>query len=99
MSKHTPGPWKAEDLNNMGGAIVTAGSREVARTWGYDMADMAANARLIAAAPEMLDALKAAQSRLCEHCPGYRDDLGQIGDHTDECLAAINAIAKAEGRS
>lgn len=48
----------------------------------------------------LLKALKAAQSRLCEHCPQYTDVVGeQVGDHTDECLAAMDAIATAEGRS
>jgi hypothetical protein len=52
----------------------------------------------VAAAPELLKALKAAQSRLCEHCPQYMDAVSeQVGDHTDECLAAMEAIEKAEG--
>jgi hypothetical protein len=53
-----------------------------------------ANARLIAAAPELLDALK----RLI----GEHADLGEVDFTVDECAAieqARAAIAKAEGNA
>lgn len=46
------------------------------------------------AAPLLL-ALKAAQARLCEHCQQGAEP--HVGEHSDECLAALDAIAKAEG--
>lgn len=111
MSKHTPGPWFFEVRNDdpysdnhiVVGRIgsdgfpethctVRAGCEEV-----LEAGSMEANARLIAAAPELLAALKAAQKRLCEHCPS--DTSGErVGEHTDECLAAQDAIEKAEGK-
>jgi uncharacterized protein YcbX len=56
MSKHTPGPWRVRHTDS-GGSMVesTAVSQTTATVWG---AESRANAYLIAAAPEMLEALK-----------------------------------------
>lgn len=60
MSEHTPGPWRA--CNNYGYSIWRifaswrTGSKTVAEVVG-DSAETEANARLIAAAPEMLELL------------------------------------------
>jgi len=51
----------------------------------------AANARLIAAAPDLLDALKNLYALVQGECPSLLED-----DHHD--LMVSNAIAKAEGR-
>jgi len=41
----------------------------------------------------LVEALKDAQSKLCENCPQYMDSASeQVGYHTDECLAAMDAI-------
>ncbi len=53
--------------------------------------------RLRDSAPDLLTALKAAQARLCEDC-GPRDWGTNSGEHSDECLAAMAAIDRAEGR-
>lgn len=70
MSKHTPGPWKAEEraLNfidithsqpDVPGAITHALCRVQARiTW---VREAKANAKLIAAAPDLLAALQTAE--------------------------------------
>ena len=59
MSKHTPGPWTAifqEDWRST--KVVTADGRWIADVSMFgDSAD--ANARLIAAAPELLEAVQA----------------------------------------
>lgn len=72
-SKHTPGPWKAGDYQEeSNGLLRDAGFFIAPEKRGYDIADVpymasrsrdevAANARLIAAAPELLDALKMAE--------------------------------------
>lgn len=56
---HTPGPWWVEDSDHpMGeGREVYDGFGRTASVYG-DPATAVANARLIACAPEMLDALK-----------------------------------------
>lgn len=68
MSQHTPGPWKiTSEWSHVGLGTVTS----IKGPDGYDIADMAgqdelaeANARLIAAAPEMLAALQWAMPRV-----------------------------------
>ena len=88
---HTPGPWRVGPVDD---TIVTdAAGKEVAAIDGdYNSPDewprMEANARLIAAAPDMLAAL-----RLCAEGAGFQY-------MTFESRAAVNAaIAKAEGRT
>lgn len=95
---HTPGPWKLENPE-MDGEILVTDEQDVtiATVWKQplDPAEWAeANSRLIAAAPEMLDAL-----RLCEDA---LSDLARIDDGTPSVSAlnmARDAIAKAEGGS
>ena len=50
MAEYTPGPWRVSGKSTINGP----------RGWvaSVSMADRAANARLIAAAPELLEALK-----------------------------------------
>ena len=55
MSQHTPGPWLCETDPVHQYNRVYAGSLGIAHVWRA-RADREANARLIAAAPEMLEA-------------------------------------------
>jgi hypothetical protein len=62
MSAHTPGPWTAgQPTKQRADATITAHSRRVAFVISQDQpdADAAANARLIAAAPDLYAALQA----------------------------------------
>lgn len=61
MSKHTPGPWIVEDFMGRGEYNVRAGDDYVAIVSEEGHLH---NARLIAAAPELLDALKTAVARI-----------------------------------
>ncbi|NTG73256.1 hypothetical protein G6M02_07920 [Agrobacterium rhizogenes] len=104
MSKHTPGPWEVEDPMGaeIGLSIVqaglktyewefiamvcqsTAGDELMGRQRFISPKEQEANAHLIAAAPDMLAALK------------------HVLESNDAKLShemAVNAIAKAEGRS
>ena len=105
---HTPGPWElwfSEDSDNRGAFVVRGGSKEphgtdmviAKRDIGTPNGDEGeANARLIAAAPELLDALKALREfALNEDVSVECDDSCELG-----CIfcAAKAAIAKAEGR-
>lgn len=57
------------------------------------------DARLIAAAPDLLEALKASAATFCsKDCPGGWTLKTKTG-HTNQCVANYAAIAKAEGRS
>ena len=101
MSAHTPGPWRIEYEEPFCPELVAPdGQRVVGVKLWEDDADAPgvglnilprANARLVAAAPELLEALEAALLR-CEDC-------GTSGDaHCPACESARAAIAKAEGR-
>lgn len=79
--KHTSGPWEVAPGNDVTGYpyfYINGMSRSV------ELGELVANARLIAAAPEMLEALK---------------EIVHNWDGEPEDMAAANAaIAKATGR-
>ena len=58
MSQHTPGPWKASEFIREAGLEIVAEGQCIARA--YPILQRDANAQLIAAAPELLAALKEA---------------------------------------
>jgi hypothetical protein len=88
-TKHTPGPWKAEGWENL--VVNSADGHTMTLAAGGNWADLAelkANARLIAAAPDLLAALVAM--------------LNRYGDKSafpmcDASISARAAIAKAKG--
>ena len=99
---HTPGPWTPHRYPQIGGGYgwtIQAGASR-----GISVANLApgltsdriepiceANARLIAAAPEMLQSLKEAID--LDHSGGF-DDIATWAEWKD---AALAAIAKATG--
>lgn len=95
MSKHTPGPWWLDD-----DGFVASGSGDTYATVAdphcgdRDIDERESNARLIAAAPELLAALQSVMTWWAESVPpnGADDDMPpQIFD------AAHAALAKATG--
>jgi hypothetical protein len=58
VDKHTPGPWEAKRETDYVPAQVWAAGRQLAEVYGESREPRAANARLIAAAPELLKALQ-----------------------------------------
>ena len=106
MNKHTPGPWESD---NEFGTSITSGELTVAVVLnpinatkrqhpvpvGHD--ELRANARLITAAPELLDALRQALRELVavhgEPCGANLESKAG----TDAIHAARAALAKAEG--
>lgn len=98
MSKHTPGPWMVTDsggdVNVMDGCSIGIddafgqdGGRDycLATVVNGDPDELRANAELVAAAPELLDALE----EMMEYLP-----CNQLGGVTHRARAAI---AKAKG--
>lgn len=81
---HTPGPWKREGIEIYASAPANV-RPHIARVIYGDTA----NARLIAAAPELLEALKHLDNAINE--PSLGIDLIEASDK------ARAAIAKAEG--
>ena len=107
MSKHTPGPWQIYDcefavrVGIEGGnktSVITFGAKgDYSGVWGKTTEQAEANARLIASAPELLEALKGAIAELYLIHSKYGDR-----EHAKDCCCAIRhgeeIIAKAEGK-
>ncbi len=97
MSKHTPGPWihgRNDAFYRNGNRLIWTskgpGFGTIAEASDYDRDRSAANARLIAAAPDLLAALKKAAKELGINDP---NDHAFESDLAGEIRAAI---AKAE---
>ena len=106
QTKHTRGPWKQSDRRNIGwtliepeegGAVICkiltrhpTGQREKG-----DFQEEGANAKLIAAAPDLLEALKTCRDALRDH---VQYDNGESLER-DGFVAATTAIGKAEGEA
>lgn len=113
-AKHTPGPWRtSEFFSGLRSLIKGPHGMQIALCQRYEewtVETVEANARLISAAPDLLEALQAARGIVqldrdsiveSESCPvtGKVSDLaGGIIDEYDTALAKIDsAIAKATG--
>jgi hypothetical protein len=83
MAKHTPGPWTDRDCDGEVDGYVWAGDTIICGLG--DKAKQRADARLIAAAPDLLYALKAMLKHY-DYSP------------SSAALRAQAAVAKAEGR-
>jgi hypothetical protein len=106
MAKHTPGPWRVIQHNHIDGQLWLSINQAAPNTMdgGYEwVAEVKylttdpdrqwANARLIAEAPELLDALK---GFLCFH----QDKTYRLGSDLHMLqIKAETTIAKAEGRT
>ena len=107
MSKHTPKPWKAEFVGSSGSGDNIDDVYEVHAAGGhFRVAEYMtpADARLIAAAPDLLEACKDALESLemlQGGCTDFND--GTVEALTVWCPEVIDslsaAIAKAEGKS
>lgn len=103
MSKHTPGPWQYAFEGGTTAFITEADGSTIIciRTTENTTAhkDLAANARLIAAAPAMIEILKASLQAM-EHL--HRTGDTQVFDlcYAPELIPAIrNVIEQATGES
>ena len=90
-TKHTPGPWQYAFEGGTVAFIVEADGTTVVKLSATENSTahshLAANARLIAAAPEMLKALHSI--RLCS--------INSMSSRHEMCRLAGEAIAKATG--
>ena len=96
MSKHTPGPWQWTQHFDPTISIYKDGFGQIARLYDSSAGTGKANARLIAAAPDLLEAL---QGILGYFDSGNSVSVSQatIKARSDEVKAARAAIAKATG--
>ena len=102
MGKHTPGPWTRQDFGN-GTHTVHNGDEEVCTLHEMGGSPVDANARLIAAAPELLARFEEIESDAAVPAePGYHDTDAEALNEARSLLAdcreiARAAIAKAKG--
>jgi hypothetical protein len=91
---HTPGPWHwtdAEELMSPSGAVISSTDYEGMWFSRYEKKEDEANAKLIAAAPELLEALKWAMKRADNaKSSGTKETLQlALADISSEMRAAI----------
>ena len=102
---HTARPWSALPLNDeddfdvMTASVLVHNGRGTftAQALGHTSKEVVANARLIAAAPDLLEALKALMGEYIADNP--QSDGADNPDCSVAMIAAHAAIAKAEGRT
>ncbi|MFZ1625571.1 MAG: hypothetical protein WAU48_12445 [Gammaproteobacteria bacterium] len=94
--KHTPGPWatRLPPESKYGDCVVHAPRLYI----GVDTDNSVADARLIAAAPEMLDVLRTTLGNIMSVGPaGHLDDVPM--EFREWAAVVSRVIAKAEGKS
>jgi hypothetical protein len=109
MSKHTPGPWFFEgfvETETKSGWFVTVAPKRSISVEGRSENEAFANARLIAAAPELYSDASFALARLEDwESDHLTDDMPPdavtdwLGHVTPALERLVQAIAKAEGRT
>lgn len=98
MAEHTPGPWVIFDGSN-----VMAGRRSVATAGGYSTnvnhedvrLENEANASLIAAAPDLLEAAEIGLGFAAAFAGGYLASHDEMDDYAPEHIESIHKIQDA----
>lgn len=89
MGKHTKGPWHTAN-----GCQIRSAKHQIARAWMMRNGEGAANAALIAAAPDLLEALELLLETRIQEKHAWNWQPGESPLH-DRCKSAI-ARAKGE---
>lgn len=87
MNKHTPGPWEAFTEDSFSGWWAIRQVETALEVGSGDGGDIEADARLKAAAPELLEAVE--RLLVCMSLAGWEGD--------DSAIFARKAIAKVKG--
>ena len=90
MSKHTPGPW-SNDGTEVGTGILHEMKIAKCCLVGYE--ETRANARLIAAAPDLLSCMQ----RLLAEYQAWRDKANIPEDHTNSLMEECRIIVRRAG--
>lgn len=98
MSQHTPGPWKINPSDSEDCIYIESGSDGIATVFGGNCAFDLANARLIAAAPELLEACRAADAAITYDTAEAAED-GKWDLPMAVAIRLRSAILKAEAQS
>jgi hypothetical protein len=96
-TKHTSGPWKETLVEGEYWIMGGDGLNVVARFRCVPSENNNANARLIAAAPEMLDALKLIEGNITSLICAY-PEMHRRNDWGPSLQIVRDIIAKAEGK-
>lgn len=107
ITNHTPGPWKVHNpsVDSLAVSIGSTGRNDFEWPTNYTPRDLA-NARLIAAAPELLESLeallknaenKAVYISMLENTERFDSEGNAIAEYSHEMDKARAAIAKAKG--
>lgn len=105
MAHHTPGPWSVfKTFNVMGGSdgrrgVANCGGTVDGRLPDGGEGESRANVALIAAAPDLLDALKAARGALVSLLEDRAVSMDFDASGNSRVLLIDAAIAKASGQS
>lgn len=96
--KHTPGPWKVGSTIALRHRVIDGKANEVATMKGEFELEKQANAHLIAAAPEMLEALENALAWIDRsHKYGSDMESSRLSCLLDASGILSDAIKKARG--
>lgn len=100
-TKHTPGPWRVRHLTASTEEAGVAHFELRAKAQGDTFAENKANARLIAAAPKLLEALIECRSQLRTLQAEKREPWSneRVNMVSAFCLMAEKAIAEATGET
>ena len=98
MTQHTPGPWILDQDRTDDGTYYVRANNEVAvaealNSRAFSIGEPEANARLIAAAPELLEALRIIERQM----DGETMFPGAVYLSLTEANQIVEAIAKATG--
>lgn len=107
-TKHTPGPWEVDSCGDPlivngpehgDASIVAILATDAANAWGYGEEETRANARLIAAAPDLLDAAEEISAAASAVIGAWEcGDLAAAVNLLDACRESLrDAISKAKG--
>lgn len=94
---HTPGPWTCRTKDGCISRYVEGNGITVAEVWSDgtsdDGAEFAANARLIAAAPDLLAALQPLLDYAVDPAQWSKSDLSRFIDAGSEAIRAATGVA------
>lgn len=92
--KHTPGPWSVGGPNKFLNQLTIEPSIGVAYGAG---AELVANANVMAAGPELYEALKELHALVLGECPSLLDE--DSGGDARLCMEIEDALKKARGEA
>ena len=102
-AQHTPGPWKGKRIG-FATFIYSDGQPNIAAVHNNDSTEGQANAALIVAAPEMLDALEMAEAFISNELETREDGFlpypsADESEYIAEAKSALNAVRAAIAKS